>query len=300
MLNSAQAKPSARALGRILGCQPEDLPTLPATAMQLNKLASDDKASVQDLAQVINRDPPLAATLLKVANSPFFKPQEPVTEVGRAVVILGFKEVCNLALGLTILASSGGLGPLKRRIQRQDLWRHSLVTGLLTDLLAREDLGLGSGHYIHGLLHDLGKVALDAFRSEDVGRLLAAIEKEQRDWNSLEDEITGVDHGFVGQMILDYWDLPLDLVTAVGLHHRPWEAGPHQDQAGLVCLANYLARRMGYHSFAGESGLEDDPTVMEPMQAFFAKRGWDPERILKTRIEQGLEQTLASVQAIGI
>ena len=47
-----------------------DLPTLAPVAVEVLRLADDDRASLEDIAAVISRDPGLAAQLLKVANSP--------------------------------------------------------------------------------------------------------------------------------------------------------------------------------------------------------------------------------------
>ena len=48
------------------------LPALSPVAMKLVELASDEKSSSMDLVSLIDKDPPLAVRLLKLANSAFF------------------------------------------------------------------------------------------------------------------------------------------------------------------------------------------------------------------------------------
>ncbi len=48
------------------------LPTLAPVAAELLRLADDERASLEDIARVIGRDPALASQLLRVANSAMF------------------------------------------------------------------------------------------------------------------------------------------------------------------------------------------------------------------------------------
>jgi putative nucleotidyltransferase with HDIG domain len=276
----------------MLGCSPADLPTLPDSALELQRLVNDDGTSVEALVRVISRDPALAARLLRIANSPVYATGTPVTTVERAILRVGFAEVGYLALGLTIMSAVGGKRPLRYRMQQRALWRHSLAVAAVTDHLAHEIFGWGKGYYIYGLLHDIGKIALDAHRPNQFIKVLETIEKKRVTWSQAENEVFMFDHSFVAQHLLVYWDLPPALVYAVGTHHTPWEASQIKEKAALVHLADMLARRMGYFSFDREKDLTDYSEPAPETKALFAELGWEPDTFLNDELRDKVEQTL--------
>ena len=50
----------------------KDLPSVPAVAMEVLRLAREDDADTGELARVVSLDPALAAKILKIANSALF------------------------------------------------------------------------------------------------------------------------------------------------------------------------------------------------------------------------------------
>lgn len=292
-------KSAALALSRILGCQPDSLPTLPGAAQEVARLTSGSDSHVDELVQVLKRDPPLAARVLQLANSPLFRTLQPVTSLDRAVMVLGFETLRNLTLGLAVLSSLGSTGAIKRRILRARLWKHSLIVAVFTEVIARDFLNLGRGHYTLGLLHDLGKVALDAFRSADVDKVLAIIERQRLPWPLAEAEVLRFDHGFVGQQLLLFWDLPVDMAEAVAYHHQPWRADEHQDMASAVFLADLLAKRMGHHCFDPEAQAEIDLAQAPEALDFMKERGWNLAEIEETHGKKALEETQQWAATLG-
>ena len=285
------SKSAALALSRILGCQPDSLPTLPSAAQEVARLSAGSDSQVAELVQVLKRDPPLTARVLQLANSPLFRTLEPVTTLDRAVMVLGFDTLRNLTMGIAILSSLGSPGAIKRRILRVGLWKHSLMVGVFTEVLARDFLKLGRGYYTLGLLHDLGKVALDAFRSSEVDKLLGVIERQGLPWSLAEAEVLHVDHGFVGEQLLLFWDLPQEMAKAVAHHHEPWRADEHQDQAGVVFLADILAKRLGYYCYEREAQAEVDLAQAPEALEFMNARGWSLDEIEKAYGEKALAET---------
>ena len=81
----------------------ESIPPLPATASTLLVMAADPDVEMEALALVIERDPPLSARLLGVANSAFYSPPRPVMTIKDAIIrALGMNMVRNLALGMAL------------------------------------------------------------------------------------------------------------------------------------------------------------------------------------------------------
>ena len=285
---------AGKVLSRILGRQPQELPTLPASAWEITRLAQGEDTTIEDMVRAIAKDPPLAAKVLQVANSPVFRVRAggELTELNRAMVIMGFEQVSSLALGLKIISALGGGKPLKERLQLLNLWRHSVAVGVLAEILSKDFLGWKSGCYVYGLVHDIGKIALHAFRSDDYAQVLVLQEKEHMDSLRAENQIMRVDHCFLGKVLFMYWGLTPSMIAAAAEHHQPWEAGEHQDLAGLVCLADILVNAMGIGSHAVVKRPLALPELEPQMAEFLAQRHWSPAEFIAGGLEEKFQQAL--------
>src|ERR1700731_191058 len=85
------------ALERILG-DLRKLPLLPATAQQAMAQAQDPNANLKDLSLLLERDVTLAASILKLANSPLSSWGPPAESLQAAVIRLGARECQSLIL----------------------------------------------------------------------------------------------------------------------------------------------------------------------------------------------------------
>ncbi len=79
----------------------DDLPSLPAVAIEVLRLTHDEDATVIDLADVISSDPALAAKILKSANSPNYSRGMDITTLPRACTVLGIKAVKLMSLSFS-------------------------------------------------------------------------------------------------------------------------------------------------------------------------------------------------------
>lgn len=80
-----------------------ELPALPETAERIIHLRVDPNGDVSDLAQIVERDPSLAAQVVSWAASPYYSAPGKIKSIQDAIVrVLGFDMVLNLALGLAL------------------------------------------------------------------------------------------------------------------------------------------------------------------------------------------------------
>ncbi|MBW2067158.1 MAG: HDOD domain-containing protein [Deltaproteobacteria bacterium] len=80
----------------------EPLPSLSPVIVQLLRAAADEGSSASDLADIIRKDPGLTTRLLKLVGSVFYNRQERVTSISQAVVLVGFKRLRLMALGVSL------------------------------------------------------------------------------------------------------------------------------------------------------------------------------------------------------
>jgi len=78
------------------------LPTLSAVAMQLVKLAADERSTTADLAQLIEKDPSLSTRLMRLANSAYYRTKYPISTLQQAVNRVGFQRMRIMALSISL------------------------------------------------------------------------------------------------------------------------------------------------------------------------------------------------------
>jgi HD-like signal output (HDOD) protein len=225
----------------ILAERPE-LSSLPQTLAQVISIAQDENASIDSMAKVIERDPGLAARVLRAANSPHFGRMREVTSIHQAAQTVGFRAVFSFALASSVYSLTENVSGV---IPRLRFWRHSLETAVAARLLAPHMGGVSPDEaFVSALLHDIGMLIYDtAFtaRYEEIMHEVEAgadlCELERREW--------GATHAAAGEFLLKQWNIPAGIAEAVGQHHMSAEeinAGEYSKLSKCVALANTLTR----------------------------------------------------------
>jgi HD-like signal output (HDOD) protein len=80
-----------------------NLPTLPIIATEIMRITRNDNYSARQIQGIIEKDPPLAMKILKVANSAHYGVKKPVKSLRHAVVIIGMKQLSNIAISFSVL-----------------------------------------------------------------------------------------------------------------------------------------------------------------------------------------------------
>jgi HD-like signal output (HDOD) protein len=143
----------AEILERVLGTG--SVPSMSPLAVRLVEMAADDRSSAQDLANIIEQDPGLTARLLRLVNSPALRRSEDeITNIARAVVLLGLREVRIMALSISLRDTL----PLKKGGQDFHLfWRSSLHRAILArETASRLALATKDEAFVAGLLLEMG------------------------------------------------------------------------------------------------------------------------------------------------
>jgi len=224
--------------------QVQDLPSLPIAVTRVMQLTNDPKAGLSDVAHALASDQGLAARVLKLANSAYYGSSRRIGTVSEAVVILGMRTTRNLTLATSCQDM------LEREVQgyflpRGALWRHSLACAAAAQNLARRAHFRGTEEaFVAGLLHDIGKVVMSAYLKAEFAQVLTRVAKGRLTFSDAEREVLGFDDAEVGARLLERWNLPTALVTAVRYHHAPSQA-PESPLAALVHVADTICLTLG-------------------------------------------------------
>ena len=208
----------AEILERVLGTG--SVPSISPLAVRLVELAADARSSAQDLADVIEQDPGLAARLLRLVNSPALRrSQDDIASITRAVVLLGLREVRIMALSISLRDTL----PLKKGEQDFHLfWRASLHRAMLARQTAgRLALDCQEDAFVAGLLLEMGlPLLLWVLTPEEAQGFpgFGASLKNQLAW---EQRNLGLDHREVGRELLSSWGLPGLLIETMNIISDP-------------------------------------------------------------------------------
>jgi HD-like signal output (HDOD) protein/prolyl-tRNA editing enzyme YbaK/EbsC (Cys-tRNA(Pro) deacylase) len=226
-----------------------DLPPMPEIAQEIMKLRADPNASARDLAALVGKDPSLSAQIMSWANSPYYGYSGRIASLEMAIMrVLGFEMVLNLSLGIAVGRSlrAPKEGPLGVRA----FWTQAILCAVLSERICqrmppkiRPQRGLV---YLAGLLHNFGHLLLGHVFPPQfylVNRYVEAnphIAVEQ-----IERFVLGVTHEEIGAWLMQSWQMPEELVTAVRWHHQEDFTSPYAVYSNIVLLANRLLKRMG-------------------------------------------------------
>lgn len=229
----------------------DTLPTLAPVAVKLLEVTLDNDSSARDVVTVLHHDQSLMARILSVANSSTQGARGKIATLDRAVVLLGFKTVRSLALAVKVFECF----PVKKSVpgtrpfELKEFWKHSLGVACAARRLAamRAQLNVDPEEaFVAGLLHDLGKVALNAKFPKAYDRIAAQAQQARCDIVDCERTELRVDHTVAGRYLARRWHLPRSLQDVIWLHNKPSETLTGSTESptlvALVQLANQLVR----------------------------------------------------------
>jgi len=204
----------------------KDIPTLPIVVLKLNELL---------------RNPSTSARTLKLVNSAFYGFPRKIASITRAIVILGFQKVRDLALTVSVMDIFEGQSDAL--FNPEAFWRHAVTSAIATETIAgllrspeQKDAFMG------GLLHDIGRFLLSRNFSEDYAKAVRKMQEKGCPLNVAEREALGFDHGLMGEWLTERWKFPSKLVKAIRYHHFPDVVKEDTGYVYLVHAGDVIAR----------------------------------------------------------
>lgn len=187
-------------------------------------MAREDVSFVE-LAELIEKDTVLAATVLRVVNSALYSLQGTVNSVRHAVAVLGIEKLRKIALSMSV-ARMWTQAPAPAAWDAARFNAHSVACGVLSDLIAAgTPVDYPEGAFVAGLLHDVGKLLIATADPEGYAQVAGEAERAGRTWVECEAGLLGITHSELSGAALERWNLPLPIREAVARHHEATEPG---------------------------------------------------------------------------
>jgi signal transduction histidine kinase/HD-like signal output (HDOD) protein len=267
--------------------QLDELPTLPAVAVRLLELTSDDRAPVEEVVSLLSSDPSLTARILQLVHRSDLGVAGEVNSVHQAVVLLGFEAVRSAVLAVSVFQSFGSLSERRApHFSRDEFWKHCVATACCAELMAAEIAAVEGRHspgvpdaseaFMCGLLHDIGKIALEAILPKSFTRVVEAADMLRGNIADLERTIIGLDHMVVGKRLAERWNLPVSVRDCAWLHGQLPQALPatvkDRRLVNLITLADMLVREQ-------HLGYSGNYTFAAPRQVLMQAVGLSAEQV---------------------
>jgi HD-like signal output (HDOD) protein len=237
--------------------QMENVPSLPGLYRELRRQLEDSHPSLNEITEIIRRDPGMTAKLLQLVSSDFLVSASRLSSPKQAVSIIGIDNLRSLVLsGALFCELPEGLAE-----KLAPVWRHSYATARFAETIAECERASDSqlqDCFAAGLLHEIGWIVLATTYTDQVAAFppnwstnLPAGVREQGTFGST--------HGLVGAYLLGLWGLSDGIVEAVAEHHAPAHVCPTRFCPLLaVHAADFLDRQ--WH---GPLGFDGDDTAID-------------------------------------
>ena len=240
------------------------LPTLSPIATRVLQLSGSSEAEISEIVQLVESDPTLAARLLALCRRSDKGLSHSVTTVERAVMLLGLEAVRAAMLSIQVfeLLDADGVEPRPAGAKAEDdalpvdrraIWVYSLGVACAAEMLAQRAApdALHPPHpgeaFLCGLLHDLGKIAIDRIMPRSFASIAQTCERRRAEFGDIANRVIGVDHRTIGKRLAEHWGLPHAIqdcmwLTAQSPDHLP--DVPHKRNLQLVIAGIAIVRSL--------------------------------------------------------
>ncbi|MQA01027.1 MAG: HDOD domain-containing protein [Dehalococcoidia bacterium] len=239
-----------------------ELRPLAAAATRVLQITEGDTFSAHELAQAISADQALTARLLRLSNSAYYGFPRRITTVRDAVVLLGFRAVRSATLASSVIDALPG----STTVDYQQMWRYSVTVGMLAEVLARAHRRHLEEAFTAGVLHNIGRLALDQHRPELLNAARRYAEREDVSVTEAELRLFEFTDAELGGALARHWNFPDELADAVEWHAQPLEAlTDHTSIAADIVRARLFARSLRItDGVEGPQGEQADRSWSQP------------------------------------
>ncbi|TIH17467.1 HDOD domain-containing protein [Marinifilum sp. JC120] len=217
--------------------------SFPPVMLQLMQEACKPEPDFAVLGKIISMDPALSTTILNLVNSPFYGLSQEITDFKRATVVLGTRELLNLAVTVTYQKH------ICTHMQLDDYkiyndWMLTVWGAISAQLIAsRICPDQADKVYLCCLLKD---ISLFFLRCAAPGELPAEISKDtvaqsKPGQQDAENEIWGMNHGALSQLLMSRWKMDNLDCTSLQHHHAVDELDSFDLPTQAVILATRWA-----------------------------------------------------------
>jgi len=191
-----------------------DFPALGGMIGTINRAASSDTERVSELSNSILKDFALTTKLLKLVNTATFGQfSGTISTISRAVVILGYENVRQIAVSLVLLDH---LQSKSQAAQLRDEMLASYLCGLLgRELVSKAGIRDAEEAFVCSLFHPLGKLLTAYYLHEEFQQVAKLQAAQELDEASASTQVLGLSFEELGIGVARSWGFPERLLHSM-------------------------------------------------------------------------------------
>jgi HD-like signal output (HDOD) protein len=143
-------------------------PTISTAVLKLAKLVKEDDIGIDELSDIIRKEPGLAANCIRVASASRYG-LGVVRSIHDAVLRLGTQEIRRIAASLGVMQR---FDHLRVKVDWNRFWLHSLLVARISEQIASAFRQANGSEYLAGLLHDSGKLVIEHYFPQEFESIL--------------------------------------------------------------------------------------------------------------------------------
>lgn len=231
----------------------KNLKPVPAVVNQILEVVDNPDSSMAQIAEIIQYDPAVTASVLRTCNSVYFGLKTPAESIKDAVNMLGIDQILEIVLmksgAQALSAKQEGYG-----LHEGAMWKYSVSSALIAKQVAKK-VGLKNTNTIFtaALLKDIGKTVLDRFVKDSFEKISALVVDKNLSFREAEKKIIGIDHAELGGMIAKMWKFSPKMVNIIRHHHLADLSKVKDKEIAVVYLADCICMMIGIG--VGSDGL---------------------------------------------
>ena len=252
------------------------LPSLPTVAIRILEAVKDEDTSFKELSKIISTDPALVAKTLKIANSSLYARNQKIDSLDKAVGLLGFTNLKNIALSYVIAKEFQGRD--SNEFDFNLFWKRSVTASIAADMAKKLIHYPGQDIFVTALLQNIGILIMFICKPDDYHQVLDESLTTSLPAEIIERYIFGFDHQEIGSEILKKWGFPENIYMPIKYHHETKSfPAPHETRIHLLQIADAISG--WYHKSHSKLNIDAVRVLLE-----------DTYGINKSRIEDLIDE----------
>jgi HD-like signal output (HDOD) protein len=217
---------------------PGALPAMSRTVADLMSEMNKDDPSPKRVAELVGQDPSLTTRVLRLSNSSFFRASRKIGSAEEAVAMLGMTHVRSLVMAAALGSSFKNVPG----VNLPQFWRYSLRVADISKSLAAVLRQQEANAYTAGLIHAIGDLVMHIAMPDDIGPLDMGMPPLDLQRAQAERNRFGYTYAEVGAGMVERWNFPTAIVSALKHQTAPFDGDVYDPLAGILHLASWRAR----------------------------------------------------------
>lgn len=274
-----------------------DFPALSETVSSINKIVASESESVTTLSNAVLRDFALTNRVLKLVNSVSYYVYGggTISTISRAVAIIGFNAVRNIAVTLVLFEH---LQNKPQAVNLMDNFIRTLFSGVLAQVITiRNNSSEGEEAFICAMFHNLGRLLAVFYFPEETEEISKRVLHQKCSHEVASTQVLGLSFQDMGIGIARTWGFPEQIVHSMRRLPDGPVRNPETHHEGLRVLAEFCYNLC---DMIADTPRDQKAGGLKKIATRFGKHMPLTEKDIIPAIDQSLEEIIKYANIIHI